>query len=255
MIVGILQARMSSSRLPGKVMLEAAGKTMLEHMIRRISRSKKLDKIIVATTEKKVDDIIVQLCQKMNIQYFRGSEDDVLSRYQQAAEISNASTVVRLCSDSPILDASTIDTVVESYLSADYDYVNNLVPTPRTYSDGMSVEVFSSKILKEAYINAKKPSEREHVTFYIWMQPTKFKIYRVDYKKDISKYRFNLDYMEDYIFLKKIFENLYFKDEFFSMEDTIEWLEKNPEVLRINSHIKPNQGWISAFERDKLKGF
>lgn len=249
MIVGILQARMSSSRLPGKVMLEVAGKSMLEHMIKRISRSKKLDKIIVATTEQTIDDVIVQLSEKMNIQCFRGSEDDVLFRYLQAAEISNASIIVRLCGDSPLLDALTIDNVVESYCKSNYDYVSNLLPPHRTYPDGMGVEVFSSEILKKVHIAAKKLAEREHVTLHIWTQPTKFKIHRVDYKKDISQYRFNLDYIEDFIFLKKIFENLYSKNKFFSMEDTIDWLEKNPEVLRLNSHIKSNQSWNKRIKK------
>lgn len=255
MIVGIIQARTGSSRLPGKVLSKAVGKTMLEHMIERISTSKKLDKIVIATTTKKNDDEIVELCQKLNIDFFRGSENDVLSRYQQASEMSNASTVVRLCSDSPILDGTIIDNVVDEYVHGDYDYVGNLEPGPRTYPDGLSVEVFSSKLLNEADKNAKKPSEREHVTFYMWMQPKKFKLHRADYKSDLSKFRFNLDYKDDYIFLKKIFEHFYPKNKFFTMEDVVAWLNANDKVFKINSHINPNQGWENAFKQDKLQGF
>lgn len=255
MIVGIIQARMASTRLPGKVMLKVLDKTMLEHMIERISQSKKLDQIIVATTENKLDDIIENVCKKMKIQCYRGSEDDVLLRYKNSAEITKASIIVRLCADCPLLDGITIDKVIDQYLKENYDYVSNLFPSPRTYPDGMSVEVFSAKILDEANKNAKKPSEREHVTFYMWMQPDKFKIQRVDYSKNLSKYRFNLDYEEDYNFIKKVFEGLLSKNKFCTMEEIILWLNKNPEIFNINSHIISQQGWIKSFEKDKLSGF
>lgn len=255
LIVGILQARMSSSRLPGKVMMKAAGRTMLEHMIQRISNSEKMDKIVIATTEKAIDDIIEETAKKMNVFCFRGSENDVLSRFYYAAEKYNAEKIVRLCGDSPLLQGSIIDKVIDRYLTGNYDYVSNLFPEPRTYPDGLGVEVFSSDLLRETHINAMKPSEREHVTFYMWMQPTKFKIHRVDYEQDLSRFRFNLDYVEDYEFLKCIFENLYPKNKFFTLEDTVEWLKQNPAILKINEHIKPRLGWIKSFEEDKLQGF
>lgn len=255
MIVGIIQARMASTRLPGKVMLKVLDKTMLEHMIERISQSKKLDRIIVATTENKLDDVIENVCKKMKVQCYRGSEEDVLLRYKNAAEITKASIIVRLCADCPLLDGITIDKVIDQYLKENYDYVSNLFPLPRTYPDGMSVEVFSAKILDEANKNAKKPSEREHVTFYMWMQPDKFKIERVDCSKNLSKYRFNLDYEEDYNFIKKVFEGLLSKNKFCTMEEIVLWLNKNPEIFNINSHIIPQQGWVKSFEKDKLSGF
>lgn len=255
MIVGIIQARMGSTRLPGKIMLEVAGKSMLEHMIERISLSKKMDKIIVATTKNKIDDVIEKICKKNKIQYLRGSEQDVLSRFKDAADITNASTIVRLGADSPLLDATIIDDVIDCYEKNHYDYVSNLFPRPATYPDGVMVEVFSSKILENADKNAKKPSEREHVTFYIWMQPKKFKIHRVDFKIDLSKYRFNLDYKEDYELIKKIFENLLPIKKFFQMNDIIEWLKKNPQVFEINSHIEALQGWKNSFKEDKQAGF
>ena len=254
MNVGIIQARTGSTRLPGKIM-KAEGKTMLEHMIERVSKSKKLDKIVIATTTKKTDDVIVSLAKKLKIDYFRGSEDDVLDRYYNASKAFNADVVVRLCSDSPLLDGRIIDNVVEEYLSGDYDFVGNLSPSPRTFPDGLSVEVFSSELLNVAQKNAKKPSEREHVTFYMWMHPKKFKIHRVDHKTDLSKYRFNLDYSEDYTFLTKIFENFYSKNNYFALDDVIEWLETNPEIFKINNMIRPNQGWEKSFKEDKNQGF
>ena len=253
MNVGIIQARTGSSRLPEKIMMEIEGKTMLEHMIERVSKSKKLDKIVIATTTKEDDDVIVALAKKLNIDYFRGSEDDVLDRYYNASKKFNANVIVRLCSDSPLLDGNIVDDVIEKYLSGNYDFVGNLAPSPRTYPDGLGVEVFSSELLADAQLNAKKPSEREHVTFYMWMQPGKFKIHRVDLEKDLSKYRFNLDYNADYTLLKKIFEYFYLKNKNFNFEDVITWLERNPEVFKINSHIKPNQGWVKSFQQDKLQ--
>ena len=255
MNVGIIQARTGSSRLPGKIMMKTEGKTMLEHMIERVSKSKKLDKIVIATTTKENDDVIVSLAKQLKIDYFRGSEDDVLDRYYKASKQFDADVVVRLCSDSPLLDGKIIDDVVEEYLSSDYDFVGNLSPSPRTFPDGLGVEVFSSELLADAHENAKKPSEREHVTFYMWMQPQKFKIHRVDYKNDSSKYRFNLDYVEDYNFLTKIFENFYQKDKNFNLDEVIQWLEENPEIFKINNMIQPNQGWEKSFKEDKNQGY
>mgnify|MGYP003335366686 CR=1 FL=1 len=186
--------------------------------------------------------------------HFEG-KNDVLERFQQTSEKYNAKTIVRLCGDSPILHWAIIDKVIESYLEGDYDYASNLLPPPRTYPDGLLVEVFSAKILKEAFLNAKKPSEREHVTPYIWMNPQKFKLHKVNYSEDLSSFRFNLDYQDDYEFLKQILEKLSTKNRLFTLEEVIQWLRKNPDILKINSQIMPNLGWVKSLEEDKLQGF
>jgi spore coat polysaccharide biosynthesis protein SpsF len=255
MNVGIIQARTGSSRLPGKILMKVAGKTLLEHMIERISNSKKLDKIVIATTTKDTDDVIVSIAKKLGIDYFRGSEDDVLDRYYNASKQYDADVVVRLCSDCPILDGNVIDTVLDDYFIGEYDYVSNLVPLPRTYPDGLSVEVFSSELLAETQFNAKKPSEREHVTFYMWGQPDKYKIHRTEYGTDLSKYRFNIDYHEDFLLLEKIFEHFYPKNKNFLFEDVVKWLEENPQIFKLNSMIEPNLGWVKSLEEDKNQGF
>ena len=255
MIVAIIQARMGSSRLSRKIMLDACGKTFLEHMIDRVAQSKTLDKIIIATSLNKDDDIIEDFCKKKNISCFRGPENDVLSRYKMAADETQADIIVRLTSDTPVLHHTIIDRVVQSYTDNNYDYVSNCVPLPRTYPDGMNVEVFSKKILDEMYDNAKKPSEREHVTLFVVFQPEKYKIFRVDYEKDVSKYRFNLDYELDHKFLKTVFEKLYFKNPNFTMEDVIKLLEDNPSIFQINSEIKPYEGMLKSFIEDETKGF
>ena len=234
MKIAIIQARTGSSRLSGKILLKIKGKTMLEHMIERVSKSKKLDKIVIATTDQKNDDVIISLAKKLNIDYFRGSEDDVLDRYYNACNEYDADIVVRLTSDSPLLDGKIIDDVIEEYTSGDYDFVGTLAPSPRTFPDGLGVEIFSSKLLSDAQLNAKKLDEREHVTLYFLRQPNKFKLHRIDFKNNSSKYRFNLDYPEDYTFLKKIYENFYSKDKNFQIDDVIQWLEKNPDIFQIN---------------------
>ena len=255
MIAAIIQARMGSSRLSGKIMLEACNRPLLKHMIERIQFTETVDEIIVATSTNKHDDIIEDFCKENKILCFRGSENDVLSRYKMAADMVHADIIVRLTSDTPLLDHIILDKVFQVYTKNKYDYVSNCLPLPRTYPDGMNVEVFSKKILDEIYHNAKKPSEREHVSLYVVMQPEKYKICRVDYSKDVSRYRFNLDYELDYQLIKEIFENLYYENQHFTMEDIIKFLEENPSIFNINSKIKPYEGILKSFEDDNKKGF
>ena len=224
-------------------------------MLERISHSTTLDKIIIATTTEKIDDKIEELSKKLDFFCVRGSEEDVLSRFNLASEKSNADIIVRLCGDSPLLDGEIIDKSVVTFLENKFDYVNNLLPLPKTYPDGLSVEVFSSKLLKDMHFNAKKPSEREHVTQYIWNNFEKYNIHRIDYEKNFSNLRFNLDYIEDYEFINKIFELLYDTKKYFLLKDIIGLLEMKKEIIRINQHIIPNLGLKKSIERDKLLGF
>ncbi len=255
MIAGIIQARMGSSRLPGKVMMEACGKPLLELMIERVKRAKTLDKVIIATSVEKQDDEIVKFCKKHNIEYFRGSEHDLLSRYKFTAESINANIIVRLVSDTPLIDPKEIDKVVETYVNNSYDFVSNFFPFPRTYPDGFSVEVFSFKILVEMFNEAKRPSDREHMTFFIWRQPQRYKIFRVDYNRDISNYRFNLDYKEDYLLIKAVYEGIYQQKREFTLEDIINFLDSNSYIFELNSKIKPYENIIKSFQEDKELGF
>ena len=255
MIVAIIQARMNSSRLPGKIMLKVCGKPLLAHLVDRIKNSKTLDKIVIATSMEKQDDVIVDFCKKNNIMCIRGSETDLLSRYKIAADKTQADIIVRLTSDTPLLEYTIVDKVVNSYIENEHDFVSNCYPLPRTYPDGMNVEVFSREILDEMHFCAKKPSEREHVTFYVLMQPTKFKISRIDNDTDLSNYRFNLDYELDYRLIKEIFDNLYKENQVFLLGDIIKFLEKNPELSKINSKIEPYKGILKSFENDIKMGF
>jgi len=255
MNTAIIQARMGSTRLPGKIMYNVCGESLLSLMIKRIKNAKKLDKIIIATTNNPNDDVIVNFCKSNKIDFFRGSEHDVLSRYYETAKKFQSNIIIRLTSDTPLLDPKTIDSVVEQYEKNNYDYVSNQFPFPRTYPDGTNVEVFSFNLLKEMYEKAKNPSDREHVTTFVSMQPKLFKIFRVDYPKDISKYRFNLDYDVDYQLIKKVYEEFYSTNPHFTLEDIILWLEKNPNIFKLNADIKPYQNMIKSFNNDTEQNF
>jgi spore coat polysaccharide biosynthesis protein SpsF len=256
MIAAIIQARMSSTRLPGKIMMETCGKTMLEHMILRVRQSKKLDEVIVATTKNKLDDVIEKWCITNKIKCFRGPENDVLKRFKLTKDYFKVDVIVRLCSDCPLIDPKIIDDVIEIFQFNDYDFVSNLFPIEgRKYPDGMGVEVFSSELLEETDKLAKKPSEREHVTFFMWMQPKKYKIFRLDSKKDLSNFRLNLDYIQDYCLIRSVFEALYYKKNQFTINDIILWLKSNTNIYELNKNIKPNQGWLKSFDEDQKLGY
>jgi spore coat polysaccharide biosynthesis protein SpsF len=237
-VAAIIQARMGSTRLPGKVLKKILGKTLLEYQIERVKRAKTIDEIIIATTTKESDDQIVQLCQQLSIPYYRGSEEDVLSRYYEAATEFNVDVVVRLTSDCPIIDPNVIDKVVEHYLENKdrYDYVSNTLT--RTYPRGMDTEVMSYEALKRAHKEAKELTYREHVTAYIYHHPNEFKLCSVLNEKDESKHRWTVDTEEDFLLIKNILETLYPINPLFTLEDVILILRDKPEWVQINAHIE-----------------
>jgi len=253
-IGAIIQARMESTRLPGKVLLHAAGKPLLFYLINRIKNSDKLDEISIATGKSVENNIIENFCANMKIKCIRGSDNDVLSRYRSSADEMNIDLVVRLTGDNILVDSDLIDKTIQTYLDNKYDYVSTCCPPPRTYPEGYTIEVFSREILTELYKNANKPSDREHVTFSLWMKK-KYKTFRLDLPKDLSKYRLTLDYPEDYKVIKSIIEDLYPRNPDFKMMDVIKWLDEHPKIYSVNSKIKPNQGWLPSFEADKKAGF
>ena len=254
MIAGIIAARMSSSRLPGKVLLKICEKTALEIMIERVKRSKTIDKIIIATSTNNQDNVIEKICNEIEIECIRGPEEDLLARYKIVSDKIKPKIIVKMGADSILIDPLTIDRVVNIFLNGDYDYVSNY-GIPKTYPEGCTADVYTADTLNEAFQEAKKPSEREHINPYIWNRPEKYRSFRVDYKKDLSKYRLSLDYYEDFLVIKSIFESLYPKNHNFTLEDIIAWLDSNPKIAKINSHITPSEGILKSFEEDKHAGF
>ena len=234
----IVQARMGSSRLPGKVLKEVCGKTLLEHLIIRLRRVLQADHIVIATTIKEQDSQIVDLCIKLNVPFYRGPEDDVLSRYYEAALKDRADLVIRVTSDCPLIDPCIIDSVVSFYINNQdkVDYVSNCLN--RTYPRGMDVEVFSFSILKEAHEEAKENHEREHVTPFIISRPSRYRLHNIEHSTNLSHYRLTIDTSEDLDLVKKIFKELFFTNPEFKMKDILTVLEVNSEWLSINSHVK-----------------
>ncbi len=205
-IVTIIQARLGSSRLPGKVMLPLAGKPLILRMYERVACSKYAGKIIVAITKDQDDNDLYKLCKKNNIETFRGNSLDLLDRHYQAVKQYETDAVVKIPSDCPLIDPEIIDKVILYYINNrdKYDFVSNLHPP--TYPDGNDVEIMSFKALENAWINAKKDFEREHTTPYIWENPDKFRIGNVVWDKGFDysmTHRFTIDYKEDYEFIKE----------------------------------------------------
>jgi spore coat polysaccharide biosynthesis protein SpsF len=229
---------MGSTRLPGKVLKKVLDKTLLEYQIERVKRAKSIDEIIIATTTKESDDPIVQLCQQLSIPYYRGSEEDVLSRYYEAATKFNVEVIVRLTSDCPIIDPNVIDKVVEHYIENKdrYDYVSNTLT--RTYPRGLDTEVMTYEALQRAHEEAKELAYREHVTAYIYRHPDQFRLCNVSNEKDESKHRWTVDTEEDFELIKNILETLYPINPLFTLEDVNQILRDKPEWIEINAHIE-----------------
>jgi len=237
-IVIISQARMTSTRLPGKVLKEVLGKPLLEYHIERLQRVRLADELVIATTVNDTDQPIVDLCERLGVKFFRGSEEDVLSRYYYTAIEHKADAVVRVTSDCPLIDPKEIDKVIKAYKDNHprFDYVANTLT--RTYPRGMDTEVFSMKALKEAFEKATEVPQREHVTPFIHRQPDRYKLLNVEYKDDFSFHRWTVDTIEDFALIKILIEELYPKKSHFSLEDCLEFLERNPEWIKLNAHIE-----------------
>jgi len=245
-IISIIQARVGSTRLSGKVLKKIEGKTVLEHVINRVKAAKNIDDIVVATTVKKEDLKIVKLCASLGISVFCGSEDDVLDRYYQAARLFKVDHVVRITSDCPLIDFKIIDDVTDLYFKKKVDYVSNTIP--ETFPDGEDVEVFSFKALKIAWKNAKMSSEREHVTPYIKNNPNIFRIVNFKYNINLVDKRWTIDEPEDFEFINIIYKNLYPKDPLFGMDKILHFLIKHPEVEKINKNIIRNEGYLKSLK-------
>ncbi|MFX0560701.1 NTP transferase domain-containing protein [Tepidibacillus infernus] len=237
-VVAIIQARMGSTRLPGKVMKKIVGKTVLEHVIERVKRSKEINEIVIATTTKEDDDVIVKEAERLNVKYFRGSEDDVLSRYYYAAKEHHADIVVRITSDCPLIDPNITDGIIGYYNKHNYDIVTNAGSNlnQRTYPRGLDTEVFSIEQLEEAFKNAKEEYQREHVTPYLYEKSNK--IYYYKNNDDYSNYRWTLDTPEDFKLITEIYEHLYKGESNFFLEEIINLFKEKPELIKINQGIE-----------------
>jgi spore coat polysaccharide biosynthesis protein SpsF (cytidylyltransferase family) len=245
MITAIIQARTSSNRLPNKVLLPLGESTVLEQVIDRVKKAKNIEKIVVATSTDKSDDKIVELCKKINVGVFRGSMDDVLGRYYEAAKEFKATDICRITSDCPLIDPVIIDKVVDEYNQKECDYASNSHPVA-TFPDGLDVWVFSFEALEKSYKEATLESEREHVTSYIWNHPESFKVCSVENSKDQSEYRLTIDEEKDYELIKTIFN----KADISSTDSIIKFLDENPDISNLNKSINRDEGYKKSVEKD-----
>ena len=234
-VVAIIQARMGSTRLPGKVLKDLGGETVLARVVKRTRRATLLDEGVVATSVLPADDVIVRECEALKVACFRGDEADVLDRYYRAARKFAADVVVRITADCPLIDAELIDATIRSRLDQNADYASNaLVPT---YPRGLDVEAFAADALARAWSAAKEEYQRIHVTPYLYQNPESFKVISVAGEVDHSKYRWTLDTTEDLELIRAVYKH-------FGNRDSIRWIEVldlmevQPELAALNSHVR-----------------
>ncbi|MBI5139839.1 MAG: glycosyltransferase family protein [Candidatus Vogelbacteria bacterium] len=250
-IVAIIQARLGSTRLPGKTLMTLGGETLLGHLVKRVKASKYVDDIIIATTTNERDDAIVRVAKEKNLNCYRGSENDVLDRFYQAAVAYGVKTIVRVTPDCPILDPEVMDLVIAKYLEGGYNYVSNTIRP--SFPDGLDTEVFSFEALEKAWKEAQLASEREHVTVYITKHPELFRIFNVKHVgRNLSHLRWTVDTKRDYDFISKIFKSMPPKKDIFFMSDVLDLLAKNSDLIKINSGMNRNEGYAKSLREDRV---
>jgi spore coat polysaccharide biosynthesis protein SpsF (cytidylyltransferase family) len=235
-VVAIVQARMGSERLPGKVLLDIAGETMLSRVVLRLRQSKLIDEVIVATTTNPIDQAIVDEASNLGIRACRGSEEDVLGRYVDAAAFANADVIVRVSADSPFVDPEVTDAVVFAFLSADppVDYASNKLQP--SFPLGLDVEAFSRDALLRAARDATEPYEIAHVTVYMYSRLDEFTLLPVTSERNLHPLRWTVDTPEDLRFARAVFERLGRRNDF-SWKDVVSLIEREPSLAEVNSHI------------------
>ncbi|OOQ59811.1 cytidylyltransferase domain-containing protein [Mucilaginibacter pedocola] len=237
-IVIVVQARMASSRLPGKVMLPILSKTLLARMIERLEMIYTPATVVIATSQHPNDNVIAREADMLDVPYYRGDLNNLLDRHYQLAKAYQADVVLKIPSDCPLIDPAVIDEVLGFFLDSPekYDYVSNLHPA--TWPDGNDVEIITMDCLERTWKQATRPLELEHTTPYIWENPSQFKIGNVEWATGLDysmSHRFTIDYHEDYLFIKRVFEELYEDKPDFSCEDILNLLERKPEIYELNA--------------------
>lgn len=238
---------MGSTRLPGKILMKLNGVSILQSIIEQLHYSKTLDHIIIATTNKKEDDQVEEFARLYNIHIFRGSESDVLDRYYQCAKHFTVQHIVRISGDAPLIDPEIVDDVVNFYKENNFDYVNNFYK--RTFPIGTEVEVFSFNTLEKSWKNATKPSEREHVTPYIYNNNDKFSLGNIEYKENLSELHWTVDRKEDLDFVKTIYKRIQKRP--ILLKDIISIIKEDPSILDINKNSNPAEGYLKSLLEDK----
>jgi len=233
-VLCILQARVSSTRLPGKVLMPILGEPMLARQLERIRRAERVDAVTVATSHEASDDDVAALCVRIGVACHRGSLDDVLDRFHQAAERSDAPHVMRLTGDCPLTDPAILDALVDVHLAGGFEYTSNV--EERTYPDGLDAEVFTRELLDRAWREATAPYDREHVTPFMRRAVPRGRRGMLEDRSDRSNLRWTVDFPEDFAFVSRVFEELYPSDPGFGTEDVHRLLLTHPEITALNAN-------------------
>lgn len=237
-VEAFIQARMGSSRLPGKVLKKVLNRPLLDFLVERVKDCQEIDNIVILTTYLEEDDLIASFCEDKKLCCFRGSKENVLERYYQASLKNNPNGIVRITADCPLIDPEVVDQVVKAFRHQypKIDYVSNCLE--RTFPRGLDVEVFSHEALHRAYQNGHRPDEKEHVTVYIYRHPDLFKLLNVSHIQSLSSYRWTVDTPEDFELIRLILEHLYVHKPHFRLNDILTLLSYHPEWNKINAHIE-----------------
>lgn len=248
MILGILQARANSSRLPGKVLKPLLGEPMLARQIERLKRSARLDQLVVATSDQREDEAIAALCAKLDVPCFRGPLDDVLLRFHLAAQPFGPSQIVRLTGDCPLADPALIDELVALHLDGGYDYSSNCWEP--SYPDGLDAEILSAATLDLLAERAHTLTEREHVTYYIRQHADAFKIGTLSRTPSLAHLRWTVDEPADFTLIEQIYQRLYPSNPAFATDDILVLLAREPQLATLNTQHQRNEGLASSLAKE-----
>jgi len=237
-VVAVIQARMNSSRLPGKVLMDIWGRPMLEHIVRRLKRANLINQIVIATTGNEDDQAIVDIAARLEVVAVRGSEEDVLGRFLFAAQQVEADVIVRICGDQPLIDPKVVDHIIAVYYQEKADCATNLLK--KTYPFGIHADVFSRRVLEEASRQAKESYQREHVMPFIYEHPEQFKLVSVEIEGPCARpdLRLVVDTKEDLKLIREVYERLGKINPYFGLEEIMNLFQREPELAEINCHIE-----------------
>lgn len=237
-IVASIEARMTSTRLPGKILMPCVGKPMLELLVERVKQSKYIEDIMIATTTNNTDDMTVDCAKRLGIGYYRGSEEDVVGRVTEAMTEAKADIVVQLTGDCPLLDWNVIDQLIRLYMFNNFDYVSNTLI--RSYPRGLDVQITSLKVLQESLHIARDLPQHEHVYLSVYENPDKFKLFNLIASSELCRpdLRWTLDTQDDFNFIDAIYNHFYKKNPAFTSREIISYLEKYPEIVELNRDVQ-----------------
>ena len=248
-----MQTRVSSTRLPNKVIKNLEGLPMFVQQAKRILQCKKIDKLIVITSTEKSDDILEAICKENDLLCFRGDLYNVLSRYYYAQLAYPCEHAVRVTADCPVIDSAIMELVINTHLINNNDYTSNCLES--TFPDGLDTEVISKSALQDAYKYAKKPSELEHVTPYIRNNPQKYQLQNIQSDTDLSNHRWTVDEPEDFELISAIYAHLYAHNCYFNYQEILNLLSLKPELSSINAQFSRNEGMLKSLKQDKEEGY